>query len=736
MPGPGMPPQPAGMPADEEIDFLRLLGTIWRGKIWLVLGALLGVTGAALNFANTPKTFQADAILQLEESATAIMLPSVIPGMGGGETRTVREIELLRSRLVLGRAVSDLNLDWRVQPVLAPGIGVMLSNYRLAILDPLIPDEYARFGERLTLSELVVPPGWVNAALPLEVTGPGTFTLRLPSGEVLDGVAGTPLERPEGDFRLNVERIDAPPGRRFVLSQIAESQAIAALRGRVSVAERGRGSGILDVRVTGPDRLDNPRVLNAILASYQRQNIARSAAQAEGGLNFIREQLPLAEANLRDAESALNSFRQQQVSVDLSFETQTILSQITRIEGELDQLQRREDELALRFTPAHPTYRLLLDERARLSARQAELRAQIGELPETQRQIVNLTRDLELAQRLHLQLLTRAQEVEVLRASTIGNVRIVDLAEAGSVAVAPRSARFLGMGLLVGLLGGLAVILLRTWLRRGLQDPRELERMGLPVLATINYNRSADMSGRRRGALPILAIEEPVDLTVESLRSLRTSLHFGMLDAATPTLTITSPHPGAGKSFVATNLAVVMAQAGQRVCLIDADMRRGLLRRYVGQPRNTPGLAEVLAGDAAIEEVLLAGPVDGLYVLTAGRYPPNPSELLMRAEMARLVAWCSARFHLTIFDSPPALAVTDPAILARATGATVVVARHDMTQRAELDAMLATFSSAGLKVSGAIMNAYDPRKAGAGYGYGYGYGYGGGYRYAYQTRKD
>ena len=718
-------------PDDDEIDLGQLIVTLWKGKLWIALCMALGFAGALFVYMNTPPTYQADALLQLEEKNNALSLPSSLTNLvEGGDPRSVTEIEILRSRLVLGQAVAALNLDWRVEPDLVPLIGTMVARYRLPLVDGLLPDRFARPGESVTLAELVVPPRWVNEEFALAVGESGQFALTTPDEQVLTGMVREPLSLPEIGFTLTIAMIEAPEGRVYNIGQIDENAAIGSLRERLTVSERGRASGILEARVSGEGRADNVRALNAVLAAYQGQNIARSAAQADGSLQFIREQIPQAEQVLRAAESALNAFRQQQVSVDLSMETQTLLSAVTGAEAELADLQRREDELSQRYTLSHPTYRLLLEERARLEARLEQLREQVGALPETQRQIVNLTRDLELAQRLYTELLTRAQQVEVLRASTIGNVRIIDPAAAAWLPVAPRQSMMLALGLALGALAGIGLVLVRNWLRKGIQDANEIERQGLPVFATINYSRTADTSGRRKGHLPILAQEKPDDLAVEAFRSLRTSLHFGMLDAASPTLTITSPHPEAGKSFVATNLAVVAAQAGQRVCLIDADLRRGQLRRFFNLQRNQPGLAEVLAGDREIEELLLPGPVADLYVLPTGRYPPNPSELLMRAQLRRLLDWCGENFDLTILDAPPALAVTDPVILARSTGATILVVRHDVTVPGEVDATMKTFAAAGLRLNGAVLNGFDPRKARGGYGYGYGY------RYEYKHRKS
>lgn len=715
---------------DDEINLGQLLNNLWRGRWSIVVTTVLGIALAAFQIANTNPTFQADALLQLEERTGSLALPSSLSDMVNNDPRSVTETEILRSRMVLGRAVADQNLDWRITPDQIPFAGTMFARYRFTLLDEIIPAHFVRPNEHITLANLVVPPDLLNQQIELVVKEPDIFELTFPDQTQIEGRVGDPINLPERGFSLTIAELLAPQGRRFALTQIDERRAINALRNRMTVTEVGRASGILEVRLTGMDRAENVRALNAIISSYQSQNMSRSAAEAESSLNFIREQLPQAEQDMRRAEVAMNAFRQQQVTIDLSLETQTILGQVTRAETELADLQRREGEIAERFTPAHPTYRQLLEERERLEGRLANLRGQIGELPETQRQILNLTRDLELAQRIYTELLTRAQEIGVLRASTIGNVRVVDEASGTPNAVAPRKSRILGLGMIIGIFVGIAWVLAYNWLRKGVQDSAELERLGLPVFATINYNKQADTANRRKGHIPILALDQSADPTVEALKSLRTSLHFSMLDARTPSLTVCSSHPEAGKSFLSVNLAAVIAQAGQRVCVIDADLRRGQLRRYFELPRQTQGLAEVLSGDLSCEDAILNGPHENLFILTTGRYPPNPSELLMRAELTQLINHCAEHFDLTIFDTPPILAVTDAVILVRSTGASIFVARHDITPLGEVDAAQKVLASSGLKFSGTVLNSFDPKKTGGKNGYGYSY------RYEYKQRKS
>lgn len=717
-------------PEDDEIDLAELALTLWRGKWTVSACVLLALLVAGFGVINTQPTYQADALLQLEEKSAALALPTSLAPMLEQDPRSVTEIEILKSRLVLGKAVAASNFDWRIEAVRVPLIGTALSRFSMPFLDDLLPARYARPGERVELENLVVPPAWLNEEIRLVVQEAGQFQLILPDNRTLSGKVEEAIVDESTGFTLTLRAMNAAPGREFKISQIDELSAIDELRSaRLSVAERGRSSGVLEVKLTGKDPARNVEVLNAITQAYVQQNIARSAAEAESSLAFIRGQLPEAERNLRAAEAALDEFRQKNATVDLTLETQTLIDQITRLEAQLEEVQRRQDELKDRYTEEHPTYRLVLEERARIEERLKALRDQVGELPETQRQIVNLTRDLELAQRIYTDLLTRAQEVEVLRASTIGNVRIIDAAAVNPKPVSPRVALVLALAVALGGMLGTAIVLVRNWLRRGIRDASEIEQIGLPVFATVNYTPSADTKARRRGKLPVVALEDPTDLSVEAIRSLRTSLHFGMLDAKSPSLTITSSHPGAGKSFLIANLGVVSAQAGQRVCIVDADLRRGQLRRYFGIPRAQAGFSDILAGDLSPEQALVEGPVGNLCIIPSGMYPPNPSELLMRAELQRLVEWCAQNFDLTIFDTPPVLAVTDPVIVSRVTGATLLVARHDKTPIGEVEAALKTFDAAGLRIAGAVLNGFDPKKARSRYGYGYGY------RYSYRTRE-
>lgn len=721
-------------PDAPEADMGQLLRQVWAGKYWILAFTLIFGLSAFVVAKSTPPTFRADALMQLEENGGQMSLPTSVRELTAGSPRSITEIEILNSRLVLGQAVADTHMDWITMPRRLPVIGEALNQLNVGLPEFEFLRPYAHGGELIELDLLEVPPHWLGRPILLTVTSEDAsrFTLLLPDQREIMGQVGQQITDELLGFGLRVRELEGAQGREFILAQIDESSAILGLRSRLSIFERGGQSNILELSLQGGDRREIERALHAITQAYLRQNISRSAAEAQSSLEFVESQLPEAEEAMRNAENALNTYRQAQQAIDLGFEAQSLLTQVSSIEVELQQLDAQEDELSTRYTSNHPTYQQLLTNRARLEDRLERLRAEVGDLPETQREVFNLTRNLEITREVYGQLRNRAQELQVLRASTIGNVRIVDVARASPIPIAPQERRIIAIGVLLGLMLGVGVVFLRLWLRRGVQSAEQIDALGLLVYATINIAPQAENAHKRKGTIPILALTDPGNLAVEGFRSLRTSLHFAMMDSRTNSVALTSPAPGVGKSFTAVNLAVVAAQAGQRVCLVDADIRRGYLRRYFDLPKDQPGLADFLAGDAKLDKILMPGPIPKLSVITTGHYPPNPSELLMSSSLKDLMAQLDSRFDLIIIDTPPALAVTDPVIVGRQVGTTIAVARFDVTPVREIDAMNRLLRSSGVTLAGAVLNGYDPARAKAASSY----GYTASYRYEYKSAGE
>jgi tyrosine-protein kinase Etk/Wzc len=209
----------------------------------------------------------------------------------------------------------------------------------------------------------------------------------------------------------------------------------------------------------------------------------------------------------------------------------------------------------------------------------------------------------------------------------------------------------------------------------------------------------------------LLALRAPSDMAMEALRSLRTSLHFARMETRNNLLMIAGPSPGVGKSFVCSNLAVTIAQAGQRVLLIDADMRRGSLHRLLGV-RAEDGLSELISGQIPLEDAIrrVAG-TENLSFISRGRIPPNPSELLMHANFGSLLHQLGSRYDLVIIDTPPVLAVTDAAVIGQHAGTSLLVVRYGQNQSREIAMAKQRLEQNGVELKGAIVNGVQKGSA-------------------------
>lgn len=414
-------------------------------------------------------------------------------------------------------------------------------------------------------------------------------------------------------------------------------------------------------------------------------------------------------------------------------ETESLLERIVDLEKQLNELSFTEAEISRRFTTSHPTYQALLEKKQQLQNERDQLEERVDSLPETQQQVLRMSRDVKVNQEVYVQLLNKMQEMKIARASTVGNVRILDEAAVQPAPVEPKKPLIVVLATLLGGMLAVGLVLVRGLLRRGVESPEQIEDAGIPVYATVplsdeqgklikRVKHRNDKSGQDISS-GILAERAPADTAIEAIRGLRTSLHFAMLEAGNNLLAITGPSPGIGKSFVSINLAAVCAQAGQRVLVVDADMRKGHVHHAFGG-RSEGGLSELLSGKAALADVTRSGSIEGLDYISRGSAPPNPSELLMQERFSQFLADIREQYDLVVIDTPPILAVTDAAVIGKQCGTTLMVTRFQMNPVKELEIAKRRLETTGVPVKGAILNAME-RKAATSYGYGY-------YNYAYK----
>ena len=737
--------QPVSAPAvEDEIDLLGLLGALLDQK-WTIIFSTACVTAIALTYAilGTP-VYQAGALLQVEEKAASLPGLEDLSEAFGSESSTQAELEILKSRSIVGTAVTNLNLTTVAEPKFFPIIGDFMhrrfsaSSAKPVASAPLGLRSYAWGGESIAVSRLEVSQAMLGEPLIIIAGAGDSFTLENAEfGIALSGNVGELLTSDE--ITLFVSELNGSEGTHFEVTKVGWLAALQDVGAAMSVSEVGRQSGIIRITYQNTDADAAEDIVNEIADVYVEQNIRRLSAEAEYSLTFMREQIPIVRRDLDRAEDAFNEYASKNQSIDVTAENEAILAQLVELDTRIQEVELQRIELNRRFTTNHPNviaaeeqYRLRLSERARFNSK-------IESLPDTQQQLFSLRRDVEVASEIYQLLLYKAQEMEVAKASTVGNVRIIDAAIVDrSEPVAPKKALIVVIGTLLGGLLGVAIVLIRRVIYRGIESADQIESAGLSVFASVPFSveqkrwDDAFNDGKRahkaNSGLKVLAKEEPTDLAVEMLRNLRTSLYFNLGEAPNKAVMITGPSPGVGKSFISVNLATVCALAGQKVLLVDADMRRGYLHRYTTKT-NKDGLSDYLSGQSALSEVIFGTAIDGLDVITRGRTPPNPSELLHHNRLQELIDSCSENYDLILFDTPPVLAVTDAKIVGQFVGNSLLVCRFDKTTQREIQHAQEQLQRDGAKVTGAVLNGVEKRLSNY-YGYGGYYGYGYGYKYA------
>jgi succinoglycan biosynthesis transport protein ExoP len=360
----------------------------------------------------------------------------------------------------------------------------------------------------------------------------------------------------------------------------------------------------------------------------------------------------------------------------------------------------------------------------RLDLTPAELAGKVSAtaLPDTV--ILNVTvtdtsaqRAQQIADALGRQFTARVAELETpdgARASTV-KVTTVQAADLNGTPVSPDATRNLALGAVLGMLLGLGLALLRSRLDntvKSTEDVRELANVG--VIGTVLEDPQLEASH-------LIADLDQQSMSAEAYRSIRTNLQFLDVDRPPRVFVVSSSVPGEGKSTLAVNVATVLAQAGSRVVLVEADLRRPRVTRYMGLISGA-GLTNVLAGTAALHEVVQPWGDGKLTVLAAGPMPPNPSEMLGSAQMRSLLAELRTVNDYVIIDSPPLLPVTDAAVLSVLSDGCVLATRFGKTRREELAEAAASLARIDARLLGVVLNRV-PQAAGATRGYGYNYSY-------------
>lgn len=738
-----MPAQPAAPTLDDNgrITLRDLIDTVIDQR-WLVASLVAAglVVAGAYAYLSTP-IYSTNSLVQVEKAGGNPLEGAL--GQAGAlldnSASLAAEMEILRSRMIVGRVVEQLQLDLNVRPRYAPVVGQWLARRANGPSEPgfLGMQGYVTGNESVRIERFEVTPPLLGQTFVLAVTSEGV-ALRSDEGQTIaSGTVGQPLTFAHQGVQgsLQVAALNARPGAEFLLTRSSPLAITRGLQGKLNIDEQGRGSGVINISLDGEDPRLIARIINEIATQYVRQNVERTAAEAEKSLAFLDTQLPALRRQLEASEDRLSRFRNEKGSFDLAAEGSALLSQMVDLRTQAWELQQKRKELDERYTSEHPAMAALDNQLGAVRSEIARLERDAQALPATEQDLLRLTRDVKVNSTLYTNLLDSFQQLRLVKEGKVGNVRVIDSAFVPEHPIKPRRSSLMGLGLLLGLAAGMALAFLRSYLRSEIQSPEEIEQgTGMNVLATVPLSAqqlalSQDMDHHKSGQ-HLLAQQHGTDVAVEGLRSLRTALQFAMLEAGNKLVLLTGPAPSIGKSFVSANFAAVLAAGGKRVLLIDADLRKGHLHRYFGKERG-PGLTELVASQQPLAQLLHTEVVPGLDFLATGQLPPNPAELLGSERTRQVLTALCAQYDIVIVDSAPVLPVSDSHALATQAGTVLLVARAEQSSVGDLVESAKRLQQAGAQVRGVVFNGLDLSRRR------YGYGYSNGYRYGrYRYRQD
>ena len=724
-----VPPPPL---TDEDDAELASYVDLLRNHLWLVCAITLAVTLAAGAYALLARpVYEASMLIHVEEATPAAAKNALTEAAAMFETKkaATAEMELLRSRTVVGPAVERLKLYIDARPDYFPLIGRLVADRRPGQLS-----EPGLFGiggqlwgaEQIEVPWFDVPPAMYKRRFVITSLGNERFSLYDPvSNIVVYGRVGTAIRAvaPAGPIELQVARLSGRPGARFTLTRNSAMSSIRKLQRELAIGEQGKQSSVIVARLEG----SSPELVNAVLLEigrqYMRQNVARKSEEAEHSLAFLDQQLPKLKARVEQAEGEYNAFRKANGSVDFAEEAKLSLQQAAAAKSRRAELLQKKTELLTRFTARHPVVAAVSGQLGEVDREIGDIARHIKTLPLLEQGAVRLNREVKVNTDLYTALANTAQQLRIVSVGKASNVRMVDAPMVVDEPVRPQRALIVCAGVAGGLLLGVAAAFVRRRLGGGVEDPVRIEQLlgSRVVFASIPHSDAQARLNKRfqNGRQPLLALDRPTDGAIEALRSFRASLQFSMPQFDRNVIMFAGPTSSLGKSFVSANFAAVMAAGGKRVLLIDADVRNGRLHQYFGVNRER-GLCEAVTGAMPLSHAIRHDVLANLDFIPTGCLPAGRPDIFMHADVGELLTSVSGQYELVLVDSPPILALADALVLGSHAGAVFLVVRAGVSTERQITESIKRLNQAGAAPFGIVFNDVQPRLSGYGYKYGYG----------------
>lgn len=691
---------------ESSITPLDVVQLLWNRRWFILLFTFLTVMfGYAYAMWVRPQ-FTSDVLLQVNVKGSSSKSTKALGEMGAVldlASPADAEIELIKSRMVLGSVVAAEHLHMWTVP--------------MGSWDRLMHRE-----GRMDVDSLIIPEKLRTKKWTAVAKNENSYTLIAPDGKVaLEGVVGEVSSTViAGDtLTIRINYMDAHPGQKFQIVLGSPLKAERLLMSSLRVMEKGKQTGIISVRYSHryPDRAAS--ILNTIAKTYLRQNVEMRSAEAEKTLEFLEAQLPAVKAKLDSAEKVLADYRYKVGSVDIGGETKAHLDKEGQLQRQIMQLEQ-ERQAALRlFKAEHPNVQTIVKQQNKLRTELSLLKKNAEKMPLTQQEVKRLQEEVAVNNEVYTNMLNNIQQLRVVRAGEVGNVRIVDFAQIEQSQSKPNKTRIVMTSCAAGFVLGILFVLLMRIFKNGVRSTSEIEReTGLSVFARIPQSQSKLLRGHKHLHHGAPFVLQDIDNRVsEAFRSLQTAINFLLPQPDHVVLLVMGLIPGVGKSFVSLNLAATIAASGKKVLLIDADMRRGVIHSG-----SKFGLADVLVGLATLDTAVAQKHTDNLFVMNAGKTKLAACELLRSDAMDKLLKEAREKYDLVIVDTPPLNLVTDAELICPLVDYSLFVlhyGRHSMEEIKETIERIRRYSD---KPGAIVLNHCEHEPGRYGYGY-YGKGY-------------
>lgn len=712
-----------GNDSPDQIDLLAYWKMLVKRR-WLIASMVAACAAIAvvLTLMATPM-YQATAVIKIDNfSQSVVQVGELSTPFGWDPDFLTTQVGVLTSRTLAERVAEDLHLDrnalarlrppsWleRLKGTLRPSAAATPGTEAAMPTDPAMAAAERAAGAGTIMGGLSVRPQLNSKLVDVSFSSPMPEFAARAANAVVDGYIAQELERTFGassyakgylEEQLNLTKARLEQSERELVEFAQKENLVDVGEGR-SLAGQNLGT------------------INTSLAEAQAQRIR---AQARWSQLQANDSLPqdLMTASLVPTLRAQRADLQRQYQEKLQV-FKPDYPDMQRLKGQIEEMNRQiTAEIASVRRSVRAEYDAALAQEQLLQGQLASLRDESLDTDSRSIRYNILRREADTNRQLYDSLLQRYKMVGAASDVRPNNIAVIDRAQIPGGAYSPNGSRNLAIGLFIGLLLGVALALLLEFLDDTIKTPEDVEqKLHLSVLGIIPR-----LGARQSVATAAQDLRSPFS---ESYRSVRTALQFSTDHGVPRVLLLTSPGPGEGKSTSALALARNFAQLGQRVLLVEADMRNPSLHRSLGvaQAQSGKGLSNLLAGAATLQEVVVPGDEGQPDVIFSGPLPPNPAELLSGTRLVSLLSIAAQHYNQVVIDGPPVVGIADGPLLANGADGTLLVIDSGRTKVGNAQAALKRLLAARAQVTGVLLTKYDPKAAGHGYHYESYYAYGG-----------